>query len=210
MEAFDIARTNMVKNQILPSNITNTAFIDVIMELPKHIFIPENKQGISYIDSSLTVGAGRYILSPMIFAKMIEALNIKGDESVLDIACGTGYSSAIIANLCKKVVSVESNADLASKAHLNLNRLGISNVIIISNSLAGGHEEGGPYDIIIINGAVKEVPNSLFDQLTDNGRLVTIISKAPHSGSIVIYTKSAGAISAREVFDVTISIIEDF
>lgn len=210
MEAFEIARTNMVKSQILPNNITNSAFIDVIMEIPRHIFIPENKQGVSYIDSSLPVGDGRYILPPMVFAKMIEALNIKGDESVLDIACGTGYSSAVIANLCKKVVAVESSTDLASKAHLNLNKLGVENVIIISNSLARGHEEGAPYNIILINGAVKEVPAKLFDQLADNGKLITIISKTPNSGSIVIYSKVSGVTSSREVFDVNLSIIEDF
>lgn len=210
MEAFEIARINMVKSQILPSNITNEVLIDVITEIPRHIFIPENKQGIAYIDGSLLVGNGRYILAPMIFAKMIEALDIKGSESVLDIACGTGYSSAVMANLCKKIVAVESSTDLASKAHLNLNKLGVDNVIIISNSLADGHEEGAPYNIIFINGAVSKVPQGLFNQLAENGKLITIISKTPNSGSIILYKKTNGAISSSEIFDVNQPVIEDF
>ena len=210
MEAFETARINMVKNQILPSNINNELLVDVIMDIPRQIFIPEDKQGVAYIDGSLQIGAGRYILPPMVFAKMAEALDIKGSESVLDIACGTGYSSAVLANLCKKIVAVESNTDLASKAHQNLNKLGVSNVIIISNTLSRGHEEGSPYDIIFINGAIKEIPQNLFGQLAENGKLVTIISKTPYSGSIIVYKKEKGTISSKEIFDVNIPLIEDF
>ena len=210
MEAFEVARINMVKSQILPNRIKNGALVDIVMEIPRHIFVPEDKQGIAYIDGSLPVGGGRYILPPMVFAKMIEALDIKGDESALDIACGTGYSSAVLANLCKKVFSVESNKDLASKAHLNLNRLGIGNVIIISNILTEGHEEGAPYNVILINGAVKEVPSNIFNQLAEGGRLVTVVSKTVNSGSIVVFHKINGNISSGEVFDINLPIIEDF
>jgi len=210
MEAFETARINMVKGQILPSNITNEALLDVVTGMPRHIFVPDDKRGVAYIDGRLLVGEGRYILPPMVFAKMIEALGIKGSESVLDIACGTGYSSAVLANLCKKVFAIESSADLASKAHQNLNMLGIGNVIIISNILAEGHEEGAPYNIIFINGAVKEVPGNIFNQLSEHGKLVTIISKTPNSGSIVLFKKVGGKIYSDEIFDINLPIIEDF
>jgi protein-L-isoaspartate(D-aspartate) O-methyltransferase len=210
MEAFKSARINMVKGQILPNDIKNQALIDVLTEIPRHIFIPDERRGVAYIDGSLLVGEGRYILPPMVFAKMVEALGIKGDESVLDIACGTGYSSAVLANLCKKVCAIESSADLASKAHQNLNSLGIANVIIISNLLAEGHKESAPYDVILINGAVREVPGSLFAQLSENGKIVAILSKAANAGSIVLFNKTNGKISSVEIFDVNLQLIEDF
>ncbi len=210
MDFFEIARTNMVKSQLLPNNISNEAFIAVIKEIPRQIFVPENKQGIAYFDGSLWLGDGRYILPPMVFAKMIESLAIKGDESVLDIACGTGYSSAVLAKLCKKIVAVEANTDQASKAHLNLTRLGITNVIIIGNTIASGHEEGGPYNIIFINGAVKKVPQNIFNQLADGGKLVTILSKTPNSGNIVVYNKINDEVTCEEIFDISLPVIEDF
>lgn len=210
MEAYEIARTNMVKSQILPQNIRNELLVDIISKTPRQIFIPEEKQGVAYIDEAVSVGGGRYILSPMVFAKMVEALDIKGTESILDIACGTGYSSVILAKLCRKVVAVESNNDLASKAHLNLNKLGINNVIIIGDRLVDGHEESAPYDIIFINGAIKEIPSSLLSQLGDNGKLITIVSKSRNMGSIVLLKKINSIVSSEDIFDVNLPIIEDF
>lgn len=210
MESFEIARINMVKSQILPQNITNQALVDIIAKTPRQIFVPEEKHGISYIDGSINVGGGRYLLPPMVFAKMVEALNLQNNGSVLDIACGTGYSSAILANFFKKVVAVESNTELASRAHLNLNKLGIDNVFIIGNNLADGYEEAAPYDAIFINGAVKEIPQKLFDQLLDNGKLVTILSYTTYSARVVVFTKINGKVSGNDVLDINLPIIEDF
>lgn len=210
MEAYELARTNMVKSQILTQKINNEALVEVINTIPRHIFVPEDRQGIAYIDQSIQVGHGRYILPPMVFAKMVEALDIKGAESVLDIACGTGYSSVIFANLCKKVVAVESNTDLASKAHLNLNKLAVRNVIIISDTLADGHEEAAPYEVVFINGAVKEIPQRILSQLAEGGKLVSIISKARNSGAITLFSKINGAVVGTEIFDVNLPVIEDF
>lgn len=210
MEAFEIARENMVKGQISPNGVYNKALTDVILRVPKHIFIPEERQGIAYIDGSIDVGQGRYILPMMIFAKMLEALDIKGVESVLDVACGTGYSSAILANLCKKVVAVESESELASKAHMNLNKIGADNVIIMVNPLADGHETSAPYDIIVVNGAVKEVSQKLFDQLGNGGKMVVVVQDAWNSGKIVLYKKVDGTISCEDIFDVNMDVIVDF
>jgi protein-L-isoaspartate(D-aspartate) O-methyltransferase len=210
MKDFETARINMVKGQILPNNIANEALIEVVTKLPRHIFVPEDKQGIAYIDGRINVGSGRYMLPPMILAKMVEALDIKGNESALDIACGTGYSSAVLANLCKKVFAIEPHADLASKAHQNLNKLSIGNVIIISNQLADGHEEGSPYDIILINGSVKAVPEKILNQLSENGKLIVIINKTQNLGAAVLFSKKNGLLSSREIFDVNLPPIEEF
>ncbi len=210
MEAFDIARTNMVKSQILPNRVLNNNVIETIQNTPRHIFVPDNKEKIAYIDSFIPLDTNRYLLPPMVFAKMLEVIDIKGNENVLDVACGTGYSSVILANLCKNVVAVESNTTLASQAHLNLNKLGIQNVIIIGNELKDGHEESSPYDIIFINGAIKEQPGSLLNQLSENGRLVTIISKGDNYGAIILYKKNKLGIEKEEVFEVNLPVIEDF
>lgn len=210
MELFDIARKNMVSGQVLPNGVSNPSVIEVLSRIPRHIFVSDEMQGIAYFDGGLPVGYGRNILPPLIFAKMLEAMEITGGESVLDIACGTGYSSAVLANLCKKVVAVESESELASKAHLNLNKIGVDNVIIMVNPLAIGHETGAPYDAILINGAVKEIPEGLFAQLGENGRLVVVIADDDNSGKIMLYKKDHGSIIATEIFDVNVTPIADF
>lgn len=210
MEAFETARINMVKSQILPQRITNKLLVEIISDIPRHIFVPEDKQGIACIDGKIMVGTSRYMLPPMIFAKMLEELDLQGNETVLDIACGTGYSSAILSKLCKKVTAVESNSELASKAHMNFNKLGIKNIIIIDNILAEGHQEGQPYEAIVINGAVKEVPKALFDQLNENGKLVAVVSTNSNLGKIVVFQKTNGKVFQNEIFETNLPIIEDF
>lgn len=210
MEAFEAARINMVKSQILPQRISNKLLVEIISDIPRHIFVPEDKQGIACIDGKILVGNGRYLLPPMIFSMMLEALDLQGNETVLDIACGTGYSSAILAKLCKKITALESSSELASKAHQNFNKLGIKNIIIINNILSEGHREGSPYDAIVVNGAVNEIPEELFEQLNENGKLVAIISKEANLGKIVVFTKKSGKISNNEIFETNLPIIEDF
>lgn len=210
MDYFSTAKTNMIKSQLLPNKIGGGPLIKAMEETPRHIFTKEEHQTIAYFDGKLDLGNGRYILPPMVFAKMVDALSLHSSAKLLDIACGTGYSSAILSRLCHKIVAIESQNNLAAKANQNLNLLGINNVIIISSQLKLGQEDNAPYDAILINGAVKEVPESLLSQLNNNGKLVTLISKSLGFGHIALYSKENGQIKVSNIFDVSLPVIEDF
>lgn len=200
----------MVKGQVLPNKITDSSLIQAILETPRHNFIPEKFQGVSYIDETIPLGKNRFNLSPIVLSRMLQELNIKKSDSVLDIACGSGYSSAILSHIAKKVIAVESDSDLASKAHLSLKRMNIDNVVIISEILSQGHPDGAPYDIIFINGALNEKPDSLIAQLGESGRLAVVIKKSRHMGIATLFRRIDGIIVEEELFDADVPLIADY
>lgn len=210
MDTYALARENMIKGQVLPNRVGTESIIAAMMDIPRHLFIPEHYQDIAYSDADIPLNEHRFIISPFIFAQMVQAARISKEDLVLDIACGTGYSSAIIAKLAKKVVALESEAELASKANLLLKKLNINNVILLAEKVSQGCQESSPYDVIIINSAVEKAPYLLMDQLAEGGRLVVVINKTPYTGSLVVFTRSHGQIVQSDVMDVALPVIPEF
>lgn len=167
------ARTNMVLSQIITTTFVDQQLRDAMLEVPRQLFVPLHLKSIAYHDEHLSLGNGRFMLSPSVLAKMLQLAHITRDDTVLDIGITTGYSSAVLAHLCKKVIGIESDQELASKANYILHSIGVHNAIVISANLVDGHADGGPYDVIFFNGAVETIPESLTNQLADNGRLIT-------------------------------------
>ena len=200
MKDFNQARTNMVKNQVMTNNVFNHNILDAMQEVPRHEFIEGKWREMAYLDTRLPLDKNRKMLEPAVFARMLDACWISKDDSVLDIACGSGYSIAIIAKLAKKVIGLESINSLAIKAADYVKREGLNNVAIKSGNLLAGAPENAPYDIIIINGALNKAPDELLMQLKNKGRLVFI----EHSSGImkaVKYMLINGSYNKVELFD---------
>jgi protein-L-isoaspartate(D-aspartate) O-methyltransferase len=210
LDNFFIARSNMIKGQVLPNKITDAQIIKIIADLPRHHFVPEAFKDVAYTDKSLEIGGGRYLMAAHIFARMVQAIEVKKSDVILDVACGSGYSSAIFASLAKKIVAVESDADLAAKANLNLKKLDIGNVIVLNNKLTDGHTEAAPYDIVFINGAIKSPPHSLMSQLAEGGRLVTVVADSDSTGRAMIFRRQEERIVKTDLFDAVLNIIPEF
>ncbi len=215
MNDFGTARTNMVNSQVATNRVTDKRVLGAMLDTPREKFLPASRKAAAYIDQDVVIneagegGPARYLMQPMIFARLVQAAEITHGDDVLDIGCGTGYSSAIISHLAHFVIALESHASLADMAAANLSELGVDNAVVITGPLAGGYAGEGPYDVIILEGAVDFVPDGLFVQLKDGGRLVAILDDG-RAGRACVFTKTGESISKRVLFDANVKPLPGF
>lgn len=212
---FAAARRHMVECQIRPNKVQDENVLTAMETIPREIFVPPALAGIAYIDEDLQVAKGRYLMEPMVLARLLEAADIKLTDNVLDIAPATGYSTAVIAAFAQKVVGLESDGALQSQAANNIARLGVKNAHVHLGSLSEGYESEAPYNVIIINGSLDEVPSALFTQLAEGGCLLAVMrhfgpAKVAHTGEARLYTKIQGQISSRALFDANVKPLPEF
>ncbi|MEQ8506017.1 MAG: protein-L-isoaspartate O-methyltransferase [Rhodospirillales bacterium] len=199
---FAAARRNMIDCQVLPNRVTDDRVIDAMAEMPREVFAPDAKRSIAYVDEALPVGGGRYIMEPMITARLLQAAKVTADDVVLCIGCGTGYSAALLSKLANTVVVVESDKSLAKQAQETLDGLGIDTVAVIGGKMANGYPKQAPYDVIFFDGAVPSVPEKIEKQLAEGGRLVAVTSKPGNAvGNALLAVRYSGHISRRDLFD---------
>lgn len=168
---FAARRTMMVDNQVRPSDVTNLPVIEAMLAIPREEFVPDALRPVAYTGDNLDIGHGRVLLEPRTLAKLLDTLAIQPDELVLDLASGLGYSAAVIARLSEAVVAIEAEAELAAEAERRLSEAGIFNVAVLNAPLTEGAPAQGPYDVILVEGAVHEIPEAITDQLRDGGRI---------------------------------------
>ncbi len=169
---FEKARDSMVENQLKSRDISDERVLKAFRKVPRHEFVPEDKQRGAYRDHPMPIGKGQTISQPYMVASMTQLLKLEGDEKVLEVGTGSGYQAAILSELAEKVISIERYEDLADKARNNLERLGYDNVKVVVGDGTQGYEEEAPYNGIIVTAGAKRVPPALKDQLADKGRLV--------------------------------------
>lgn len=181
------ARTNMVDCQIHTSGVVNPDLLRAFETVPRENFVPEKSKSLAYFDEDLSIGNGRFLLEPMAYSRMLQIADLKKDDVVLDIGCATGYSSAILSSIVSTVVALDQDQELLDQAQKNWEGLDICNVVAVSGQHKEGAADNAPYSLIVINGAVSEIPENLMKQLSPEGRLVTILKKPGQSvGEIVI------------------------
>ena len=199
---FNAARQTMVDSQVLPNRVTDKRVIEALAEVPREAFVPAKMQEIAYVDEAIAVAEGRYILEPMILARLMQAADLKSGDVALAIGSENGYAPAILARIVSTVVAVESHKGLAQQATRTLSDLGIDNVAVVEGALKEGYPKQGPYDVIFFNGAVDEFPDSIVSQVGDGGRLVAIVSSVGGTiGRAVLVINVNGVVSRRELFD---------
>jgi protein-L-isoaspartate(D-aspartate) O-methyltransferase len=211
---YQIARNNMVENQIRPNHVTDAAVIAAMTIIPREKFVPEDVACIAYVDEAIATVEGRYLMAPMVLARLLEEAKVSQNDIVMNIGCGVGYELAILAQIAKVVVGIEANKILADKASSNMTELGIDNTFIVHAALAKGYAKQAPYDVILFNGAIDEVPKSILDQLVDGGRVVSIVPRADalygSMGKAVVLERFGNIFSSIEVFDASAPVIPDF
>lgn len=212
---FATARFNMVESQIRPNKVRDERVLNAMGTLPREQFVPSLMAGIAYIDEDIQVAPGRFLLEPMVLARLLEEASIKPQDRVLDIAPATGYSTVVLAMLAQEVTGVESDPTLQKQAVGNLANLQTSNASVQLGSLVDGYKGKAPYNVIIINGAVEVVPEALLGQLAEGGRLVGVVrsygpAKAAYTGEARLYEKINGHISHRPLFDANVKLLPGF
>ena len=168
----------MVETQLRTRGISDERVLDAMLRVPRHEFAPERYRDQAYEDHPLPIGEGQTISQPYIVARMLEALALSASDRVLEVGTGSGYLTALLAELAAHVVSVERHAALAEAARELLARMGYTNVKVIVGDGSQGYGEGAPYDAIIVSAAAAEVPRALLQQLAEGGRMIIPVGPA--------------------------------
>jgi len=209
MTDYATRRRIMVDTQVRPSDVTKFPIIDAFLKIQREVFVPNSQREAAYSGGNLDLGSGRVVLEPRTLAKMLDALDVSEDELVMDIGCGLGYSTAVIARLAQAVVAVEQDESMAEEAQKLLSETGTDNAIVQAGSLTAGAAEHGPYDVIIIQGGVESVPAALEKQLKDGGRMACIFMEGS-LGSVRIGFMSGGVLSWRFEFNAGAPVLPGF
>lgn len=211
MTDFALARRNMVEGQLRPNRVNDAGLLAALGELPRERFLPEGLRSVAYADDDVPLGNGRFMMEPMVHARLIQVLQPQNGDKALVVAAGLGYGAAILARLTKSVVAVETDATLAATATKTLQELGVSGVELVTGPAEQGASTSAPYDIVLIEGAVPEVPQAIADQLAEGGRLATVI--ADPSGALGVahlFVKQGGIMSGRPLFDAGTPLLPGF
>jgi protein-L-isoaspartate(D-aspartate) O-methyltransferase len=202
MTDFEIMRSNMVKSQLLPNDISNARLLRAFMEIPRETFVAESAQGLAYSDTILPITQNRYLLKPLVLGKLLQAADLEPSYKVLDIATATGYGAALLSYCVRSIIAVEEDAALFSKLNSNVDALNTFSIVPVHHPLQLGAEEESPFDVILIEGAVAQIPPNLFDQLKPTGKLLALETKEAE-GLVqgVIYQKTPHGIAKRSLFE---------
>jgi protein-L-isoaspartate(D-aspartate) O-methyltransferase len=212
MRDYLTPRTNMVDSQLRPNRVLDPALLDAFQTVPREAFVPERLQGLAYSDEALPLGGGRYMLEPLVLARLLQEAGITPDDTVLDIACGMGYAAALLGRLARTVTALELDEGLARSARAALRTAGAQNVSVVEAGFGQGYPQRGPYDVILIEGTVGAVPSALLDQLASGGRLLGILRPPTDAGAptgaelvllgqAVVMTRHETGIATRVLFE---------
>ena len=209
MIKFSDARQQMVDTQVRTTDVTAYNVLDAFLAVPRELFVPANKRTLAYSDADIRISDTRVLTQPSPLAKLLQLADISSNDLVLIIAPATGYSAALASRLANTVVAVESDDDVAQEAEKVISELGYDNVAMISGDLTIGVPTEGPYDVILIDGTVGEIPQSLLDQLKDGGKLVTVEGNARRAEAVKIL-RTGDHFSRMSAFDTNAPILPEF
>jgi protein-L-isoaspartate(D-aspartate) O-methyltransferase len=209
---YQQSRQMMVDGQIRPNGVTDPRIITALAELPREGFVPASWRTRAYAETAIPLEGAtgdRRLLSPAAFARLVQSAEIKPQDLVLDVGCGAGYSTAVLARLGAFVIGLEEDDSLANAASSNLAGVEATNAVVVTGPLAGGYASSAPYDVIIVEGAIEVEPTALFTQLKEGGRLAAIVAEGG-SSKATVYLKTEQAIGARPVFDAFTPVLPGF
>jgi protein-L-isoaspartate(D-aspartate) O-methyltransferase len=210
---YALLRVKMVDGQLRTTGITDARVLSAMGSIPREAFLPSVRRPLAYLDEDINIptrsGRARYLMEPAPFARLVQLASVRPTDRVLDVGCGGGYSSAVLSNLAASVVGLECEGDLAESARSLLKSTGAGNVTIVEGSLEDGYPQNAPYDVILVEGAVDEVPEALFRQLAEAGRLVAVTGEG-NAGIARICVKEGGVVSCRRAFNAAIRPLPGF
>lgn len=206
MTDFERARQAMVDNQIRTFDVTDRRLLAALGRVPRERFVPEPRRTLAYVDLPHALQPGltrRALAAPAPFARLVQLAGLRADDRVLDVGCGSGYSSAVLAELAAEVVAIDGEAELADMARDALSALGVANVTVLESTPEEGAPQYAPFDVIIIEGEVEAVSEQLFTQLADGGRLAVVLRRERTSVAH-LYVRAGDDVAGRAEFDLNL------
>jgi protein-L-isoaspartate(D-aspartate) O-methyltransferase len=203
------ARRLMVDGQVRTADVTDAALLDAMLTIPRERFLPPSLAPLAYQDNDIRIGKGRALLKPMVLAKLIQAAQPRGGDRALDVGCGTGYSTAVLARLAGTVIGLEEDPELARQAKETLAACGVGNAEIVVGSLTAGWPGAAPYDVVLLNGAAEVVPEVFGHQIKRDGRLVGVCGRVPATKGTIFHV-SEGHLVGRPLFDGAAGLLPGF
>ena len=200
----------MIESQIRTNKVTDERVLAAIAKIPRELFVPERLKSVAYVDDDLPLGGGRYLMEPMVAARLLQAASVERADVTLVVGSGAGYEAAVLAQLARSVVALEEDPEIARRARNALVDLGIAAVSVVEGPLASGHRPRAPYDVILFGGAVAEVPNEIVAQLSEGGRLVAVVKAAGGIGRATLTIRTGGLIARRVMFDAATPLLPGF
>jgi protein-L-isoaspartate(D-aspartate) O-methyltransferase len=206
---FARRRFTMVESQIRPNEVTDPRLLAILRTLPRERFVPDRLRPLAYSDEAVEVfpaidGApARFLLAPMVLARLVQLAAVEPHDTVLDVGCATGYSTAVLSGLGRAAIGLEPEPELAEAARDALRALGIVNAEIVEGPLADGYPQASPYDVIVLNGSVPNPPAALTSQLREGGRIAVVLASggADRQGRAYLFVKVGGEMSGVPHFD---------
>lgn len=209
MNEFKDARQMMVSGQIMPNKVNDESIVTALSTVPRENFIPKALRGVAYVDQRIKVADNRYVMEPMVLARLMLAADVCVGDLVLVVGGASGYEAAVLGQCSDAVVCLEGDSELAARSSKNLIEAGADNVAVVEGALSEGVKGQGPFDLIFINGAVEQIPSVLLNQMTDGGRLVCIMVKGGVAHAHMIERQGSELI-AHDLFEAEASILPDF
>jgi protein-L-isoaspartate(D-aspartate) O-methyltransferase len=203
---FAAVRRNMVDRQLRTNKVIDEAVLQALGEIPREQFVPAPLRSVAYVDEDVPLGAGRYLIEPMVFGRLLQSAQVRRTDLVLDIGCGSGYSTAILSRLANMVVALECDRALARAAGTAIADLSIENALVVEGPLEQGWPAQAPYNLIVLGGAAERIPETILGQLAEGGRLVGVEMREG-VGRAVLYLRNRGVISGRPLFDAAVPVL---
>lgn len=203
------ARFNMIEQQIRPWNVLDQDVLDTLVVVKREQFVPESAKALAFVDTEIPLGGGEAMFTPKLEARLLQELQLKKHETVLEIGAGSGYMAALLAHKGRAVTTVEIRPELKALAESNLAKAGISNVTVELGNGAQGWDKGAPYDVIVISGALEVLPEAFLKQVKVGGRIAAIIGQAPVMSCNIITRVSDTGYDTVKVFETNVKYLAD-
>lgn len=201
----------MVECQLRTNKVTDERVLEAMGSVPREAFTGPEYEGIAYVDEDLPIAFGRYLMEPMVLARLLQAAEIDPEDVILDIGCGSGYTAAVCARISATVVAVESDSRLAGEATRLMGEIEADNVVVVVGTLKEGYQAQAPYDVIVFSGSVPEIPDPVLDQLGEGGRLVCVLQEDEEGpGHAVIARRVRGLIRRQTLFEASVPTLPGF
>jgi len=209
MTDYAAAREIMVDRQVRPADVTLYPVIAAMLDVPREAFVPEALRPVAYLGEHVPLGGGRVLLDPRVFAKLLDAVNVGPGDLVLDVGCAYGYSTAVLARMAEAVVAVEEDAAMAAEAEALLAVHGVDTAVVHAGPLAEGVAAHGPFDAIVVEGAIEVLPPALEEQLKPGGRIAAVFVDGAR-GQARLGLRTEAGVSWRRIFDATAPVLPGF